>query len=91
MLQVRLSPTKLIQLDNIQVSGSNSLSFQLTLAEFKTTITFCLDVSGAKAWLDTNPTLTAKDYLKEKLAPIYDSFQAAEDTKKLLEALKSDS
>ena len=83
---LQLATGKTVELCGFNVSGSNTVCFTMRFVEFDLMVPYCFDFSGYPAWKAANPTLTWRDYVKQTLLELYDSFALAKQVKNMLDS-----
>ncbi len=85
-ITLQLDAGKTVELMGFNIGGSNTVCFAVKFVEFDFMVPYCFDFSGYPAWKATNPTLTWRDYVKQVLLELYDSFLLAKQVKNLLDS-----
>ncbi len=85
-ITLQVDVEKTVELMGFNVSGSNTVCFTVRFVEFDHMVPYCFDFSGYPAWKTANPTLTWRDYVKQTLLALYDSFLLAKQVKNMLDS-----
>ena len=85
-IALQLDVGKTVELMGFNVSGSNTVCFTVKFVEFDLMVPYCFDFSGYPAWKTANPSLTWRDYVKQALLDLYDSFLVAKQAKDMLDS-----
>lgn len=90
-ITLELKPGKTACLSNFQLHGQNKLRLTLILRELGITLEHVVDMGDLKAFLQSNPSKTWRDWMKPYLLNIYDSYAWTKQVKEVLEgeALKA--
>lgn len=83
---IQLDVGKTVELMGFNVSGSNTVCFTVKFVEFDLIVPYCFDFSGYPAWKTANPMLTWREYAKQALLDLYDSFLLAKQVKDILDS-----
>ena len=85
-ITLQLDVGKTVELMGFNVSGSNTVCFMVRFVEFDFSVPYCFDFSDYPVWKTVNPTLTWRDYVKQTLLELYDSFALAKQVKNMLDS-----
>lgn len=85
-ITMQLEPNKTVEIAGFRVSGSNTVYIGfLRFVELDITVSYDFDFSGYTDWKKANPTLTWRDYAKNVLLPLYNSYALAKNIKDILD------